>query len=67
MLASAEYRRGYDAGYKQGLLDAVHKARYVTAQPSVRPAPMRDGARPFYDPSLDRDAGDPQPLDRQFR
>lgn len=63
MIASADYRRGFEAGRRQGLLDAIGKMRHVTAQPVERPPSRRDWMKPFYPEDLDREPGDPRPLD----
>jgi hypothetical protein len=41
---SEEYRRGYDAGYKQALLDAIRKGGPPT-EPEYTPAPRPN--KPF--------------------
>jgi hypothetical protein len=50
---SAEYRRGYDAGYKQALLDALDRNRAVgEALQERRLAPRHHPARIRFDGPL---------------
>jgi hypothetical protein len=48
---TAEYQRGYDAGYKQALLDAIRKGGPPTELEPVEPRPR---PRPPFHPGAER-------------